>query len=260
MGIGIQSLVRRLPVIIGPVAGGLLIDRFGVAGGVRYGILLSLVFAGAALALQSRIVASRALQSATQFDFRALLQGSDPALRKLLVSDILVRVCERIPFAWVVIHAIDGLGMSATQTGMLIGVETAAAIACYVPAAYLADRYGKEPFVVVTFIFFTLFPVLLSLSRGFWSLALAFTVRGLKEFGEPARKALILSYSPAGRKGQMIGAYYLIRDGVASLAAIGGALLWKLGPEINFWSAAAVGVVGTGIYIATFHSTKAEAE
>jgi MFS family permease len=167
-----------------------------------------------------------------------------------LVSDILVRLCERIPFAWVVIYAMDHLNVSATATGTLIAIEMAAAIACYVPASYLADRFGKEPFIVATFGFFTLFPVLLSFAQGFWGLALAFAVRGLKEFGEPARKALILSLSPEGRRGQTIGAYYLVRDTVVSAASLVGAVLWTMGPQVNFWSAAAVGATGTMFYIA----------
>src|SRR5439155_25391310 len=30
MGIGIQSLTKRLPIIIGPIVGGLLMDRYGI--------------------------------------------------------------------------------------------------------------------------------------------------------------------------------------------------------------------------------------
>src|SRR5437660_5341470 len=35
MGIGVQSLVKRLPILFGPVLGGKLIDHFGVIPGVR---------------------------------------------------------------------------------------------------------------------------------------------------------------------------------------------------------------------------------
>lgn len=256
MGIGIQSLVRRIPVIVGPVAGGVLMDHFGLTSGVRYGVLLSILLAGAALALQLKLRVIPRMAGAPGLDFHALGQGAGAELRRLLISDILVRFCERIPFAWVVIYAMDSLGMSATETGLLIAIEMAAAIACYVPASYLADRYGKEPFVVATFVFFTLFPVALAFSQGFWSLALAFAIRGLKEFGEPARKALILAYSPEGRKGQTIGAYYLARDGAVSLGALLGAGLWKLGPSVNFWSASAIGALGTAFYAATLGRRK----
>ncbi len=250
MGIAVQSLVRRLPVMFGPVLGGIMMDRYGMAQGVRYGVLLSIVLATTAVWLQRRLAGRATTGSPPRLEFRSLWHEADPGLRRLLLSDVLVRLCERIPFAWVVIYAMDGLGMSATQVGILVAVEMTAAIACYVPASYLADRHGKEPFVIATFGFFTLFPILVSLSDGFWGLALAFAVRGLKEFGEPARKALILSYSPIGRKGQTIGAYYFIRDGVVSLASILGAALWVVGPQVNFWIAAAVGSLGTTLYVA----------
>src|SRR5438874_3165148 len=43
MGIGVQSVIKRLPIMIAPVFGGILIDRFGVIGGVRIALLISIV-------------------------------------------------------------------------------------------------------------------------------------------------------------------------------------------------------------------------
>ena len=82
--------------------------------------------------------------------------------------------------------------MSAEQYGVLTATEMAAAMLCYIPVAYLADKHGQQPFILATFIFFTLFPVSLLFAHSFEALALAFAVKGLKEFGEPARKALII--------------------------------------------------------------------
>src|SRR5207249_9402319 len=134
--------------------------------------------------------------------------------RRLLVSDILIRFCERIPFAWVVIFAMDYIGMSAKQVGVLTTVEMLAAALCIIPASHYADRYGREPFVIVTFIMFTLFPISLLISHGFPShsfalLAVAFAIRGFNEFGDTSRKALIIGYSESERRGQLVGTYYL---------------------------------------------------
>ncbi len=254
MGIGVQSLVRRVPVLIGPVAGGVLIDRFGFLRGIRYGLIASIVLGTLALWLQRQVSAAPDSGPRIQRRLWQSLRDSDPQLKRLLLSDILVRFCERIPFAWVVIWAMDHGGMTASQVGLLIAIEMIAAIACYVPASWLADRYGKEPFVLATFLIFTLFPVLLSLSQGFPMLAVAFAVRGLKEFGEPARKALILGYAAEGAKGQAVGAYYLIRDTVVTAGAFLGAVLWRIGPQWNFWGAAAVGAFGTIFYWSTLRT------
>jgi MFS family permease len=121
----------------------------------------------------------------------------------------------------------------------------ATAVLCYIPVAYFADKTEKKPFVVATFVFFTLFPLVLWRCRSFWPLAGAFVLRGLKEFGEPTRKSLILDLAPEDRKAGMFGLYYLIRDVIVSVAAFGGALLWKVSAETNFFAAFACGLLGT---------------
>jgi len=248
MGIGIQSLTKRLPIIIGPIAGGLLMDRYGIVTGMRIGLGLSILLGGLSILLQSRLREDAGAAPAPPAGFLAAVRGFDPRLRRLLYSDILIRFCERIPYAWVVIYAIDYGGVSATRVGVLIAVETAVAMACYIPVAHLADRYGKEAFVIATFLFFTVFPLTLLAAHNFQTLLLAFAVRGLKEFGDSARKALIVEYAGATSRGQSIGAYYLIRDVIVSFGALLGAALWKLGPEVNFLSAAALGALGTLAY------------
>ena len=81
--------------------------------------------------------------------------------------------------------------------------------------------------------------------HSFWLLAAAFVLRGLKEFGEPTRKALIMDLAPEDRKAVMFGAYYLVRDIIVSVAAFGGAFLWQSSPQVNFLTAFAFGVLGT---------------
>ncbi len=191
MGIGVQSLIRRVPVIIGPVVGGVLLDAFGVIEGVRIGVMIAVVLGVAALLLQSRFPEQTDALPQHRFGLVGVLRGFHPELKRLLLSDILIRFCERIPYAWVVLYALDHIGITTSQLGLLIALEMATAILCYVPASAMADRFGKEPFVLATFGFFTLFPLSLIWARSFAALAVAFAIRGLKEFGEPARKALI---------------------------------------------------------------------
>jgi MFS family permease len=135
--------------------------------------------------------------------------------------------------------------VTAVQFGFLTSIEMATALLVYIPVAYLADRSTKKPFVVITFFFFTLFPLVLMYCRSFEWLVLAFMLRGLKEFGEPTRKALIMDLAPDDCKAGMFGLYYLIRDVFVSIAAFGGAFLWQISPETNFFIAFLFGVAGT---------------
>ena len=177
-------------------------------------------------------------------------------MRRLLLSDILIRFCERIPYAWVVIFAMDYIGVSGRQVGILTAIEMLASMLCIIPAAHYADRYRREPFVIVTFVMFTLFPISLLMARSFPALVIAFSIRGLKEFGDTSRKALIIGYSDSARRGQMIGTYYLVRDLIVSTGAILGAYLWKLGPALNFLGAAALGAAGTIFYVKTIRQSR----
>ncbi len=134
------------------------------------------------------------------------------------------------------------VGISAVQFGMLTTIEMVTAMLVYIPVAYLADRSSKKPFVVITFVFFTLFPLAPArLAESFRLLVVAFVIRGLKEFGEPTRKALIMDLAPEDKKAGMFGMYYLIRDVIVSFAAFGGAWLWLQSPQTNFLVAAAFG-------------------
>jgi MFS family permease len=258
MGIGIQSLIKRLPIVIGPLTGGMLIDRYGIGGGVRAGLLISIGMGLVALVVQRHIQDAPFRFEHASISFVNVLKNFDPPLRRLLFSDILVRFCERIPFAWVVIYAMDNVGVSATQVGVLTAIEMVVAAACYVPVAYLAERYGREPFVIATFFFFTLFPLSLVFSHSFAMLVLAFVIRGLKEFGDSPRKALIVGYARPEIRGRTVGAYYLIRDTFVSAGSFLGAWLWRFGPSANFWGATALGVAGTAIYCATLTGRRAD--
>ena len=251
MGIAVQSFVKRLPIVVGPLIGGLLIDRLGVIAGVRTGLAISCLLGLVALGVQMRITDDPKTQDHLPRSFFAIAKQMTPSLRRLLLSDILIRFCERLPFAWVVIYAMDYVGVSATDIGLLTAVEMLTAMICTIPAAYFADKYKREPFVIATFLFFTLFPAALFFAHTFALLVVAFFVRGLKEFGEPARKALIIGACPPEIRGRMIGSYYMIRDLIVATGAVLGAALWKFGPQVNFSTAAILGLAGTLFYLMT---------
>ena len=258
MGVGIQSVIKRLPIMIAPIFGGMLIDHFGVIPGVRIALIMSILFSGATILVQ-RQFPEEPKQTAAPIErwniWRSLREMNSP-MRRLLLSDILIRFCERIPYAWVVIFAMDYIGATGKQVGIFTTIEVVTATLCIIPTSYLADKYGREPFIIVTFIMFSLFPITLLYSRSFSALAFAFFIRGLKEFGDTSRKALIIGYCEPERRGQMVGAYYLVRDLIVSLAAILGAYLWKMNPNVNFLGAAAFGIVGTVFYIRTIRQQR----
>src|SRR5207245_9312156 len=114
------------------------------------------------------------------------------------LSDILIRFCERSAFVFVILLATNLRCLDAQQYSYLVAIEMATAMLCYIPVAHLADKYGRRPFVLITFMFFTLFPATLLWAKNFFWLAVAFAVRELEAFGEPARKELIMGVAAMG--------------------------------------------------------------
>ena len=256
MGVSMHSLVRRIPMALGPLIGGLFIGLWGERDGVRLAFCAALSMALAALLLQQRMIEDDRPEKGFEGDTREptaernplkLLRRMNPDMKRLLVSDILVRFCEQIPYAFVVVWSMKVIArpVSAMQFGLLTTIEMVTAVLVYIPVAFLADRTTKKPFVVITFAFFSLFPLVLFYSRSFEWLIVAFILRGLKEFGEPTRKSLIMDLSPEGCKAGMFGLYYLIRDVIVSAAALGGAFLWRISPGANLVTAFVFGVIGT---------------
>lgn len=254
MGVSMHSLVRRIPMALGPIMGGASIGIWGVRNGVRIAFVAALAMAVIAAIMQQLLIEGDKSPTGTtnpkpspESNPLRIFKEMTPSLKNLLVSDILIRFCEQIPYAFVVIWCTRQISspVSELEFGFLTAIEMGTAMLIYVPVAYLADRSHKKPFVLATFVFFTLFPVVLFFCRSFWPLAGAFILRGLKEFGEPTRKALIMDLSPEGRKAAMFGLYYLMRDVVVSVAAFGGAFLWEVSPATNFFIASGVGLIGT---------------
>src|SRR5438093_9993268 len=261
MGVGIQSVIKRVPIMIAPIIGGMLIDRFGVINGVRVALTVSIFLSVVTIFVQGQLreEARVQLEKTDRWNFWRSLREFNSPMRRLLLSDILIRFCERVPYAWVVIFAMDYIGVTARQVGVLTAIEMLAATLCIIPAAHFADRRGREPFVIVTFVMFTLFPISLLMARSFSALVIAFSIRGFKEFADTSRKALIIGYSDPVKRGQMIGSYYLIRDLIVSAGAILGAYLWKLGPALNFLGAATLGIAGTIVYVKTVRRNRESA-
>ena len=245
VGFTVQSVLKRVPIVLAPPLGGLLLERFGIVHGMRIGFAVSIVLSLAMLVFLWRALRSEALDKVGPPATPLPSVRLRPALRQLLIADCLIRLCEGLPDVFLIVWAIEIVHVSPAQFGVLMSVLMATAIASYVPAATLAGRAEKKPFVLLTYVFFTAFPLAVLASTSFAHLLAAYALGGLREIGEPARKALIVDLADPAARGRTVGLYYGIRGfAVAGAAAVGG-LLWTIRPSLTFLAAAALGAAGT---------------
>ena len=249
VGFSVQAILRRLPILIAPILGGLLILTHGVRDGVRVGLLVSITLAGATLLVVRRM---RVDVRPPAFTGIAGVWRSLPTpLRRLLLSDVFIRTCDGMVDVFLVLYAVNVIGIGAPAFGLLIAVQTATVIVCSLPAARLADRVGRKPFVVATFVAFTCFPLAVVAAHSFTGLVLAYVIGGLREIGEPARKALILEFVRPEVRARGVGLYYLVRSLAIVPAATVGGVLWTASPGLPFLVAGAIGLVGTVLFTLT---------
>lgn len=256
MGFTVQSVLRRVPIMIAPVIGGVMIARLGIVQGVREGLIVSI-----ALALVTLFVASRiripVIADDAPINIRGVWRRIPPTLRWLLASDIFIRTCDAMVDVFLVIFAVSVIGVSAIDFGVAVAVQSLTAILVYIPAAKIAERTGKKPFVIATFVAFAFFPLAIVWATSFPWLLAAFVVGGLREVGEPARKALIIDLAEPALRARVVGLYYLGRSVAIAPAAFIGGLLWKISPVIPFYVAAAIGAIGVIVFALTVREEQA---
>ncbi|HEV2913309.1 MAG TPA: MFS transporter [Pyrinomonadaceae bacterium] len=249
MGFTIQSMLKRVPMTIAPVIGSAFVFTYGIRSGVRLGLTLTLVLVAITALIISAINIPIILGEPARLG--GVWNSFDGALKRLLISDIIIRTCEAMAEVFIIIYATNVIGISIPQFGVLVAIQMTTAIIVYVPAAKIADRIGRKPFVIITFACFALYPAAVVVARSFATLVPAFIIGGLREIGEPARKAMIVDFAEPHLRARTVGLYYLIRSlSITPAAAIGG-LLWKIAPPTPFLTAAAIGIVGMIVFAAT---------
>ncbi len=249
MGFTLQSMLKRVPMAGAPLIGGALIAASDIKTGVRVSLAVTLLLAAVAVLFIGRI--NLPVIKGSSVNMRGVWRSFHFALKRLLISDIIIRTCEGMADIFIVLYVTNILGVSIARYGLLVAIQLVTSILIYIPAARIADRIGRKPFVIITFTCFALFPISVVLSRGFASLVLAFIVGGLREIGEPSRKAMIVDFAEPHLRARSVGLYYLVRSlSITPAAAIGG-LLWKIEPRVPFFTAGAIGLVGTFVFAAT---------
>jgi MFS family permease len=249
IGFTLQSLLKRIPMAIAPIIGGALIAGYGIKAGVRIGLVATLALA-ALTALIVRII-SIPVEIGEPTNIFGVWRSFHFALKKLLISDIIIRTCEGMSEVLIIIYVTNIHGISLDRYGVLVAIQMITSILVYIPSAKIADRIGRKPFVIATFSCFALFPVAVVLASGFASLAIAFMIGGLREIGEPSRKSMIVDFAQPHLRARTVGLYYLVRSLTITPAAAIGGLLWKVAPHMPFLVAGLIGLAGTLVFAAT---------
>ncbi len=256
MAFALQSIQKRLPKIFGPLLAGFVLTQAqrlygevqGTMDGMRWLVSVSLGLGILSVLVQWRWMPHHQAPTSTQ-SARAILRQMPPMLRRLLVAEIFKRWCDWLVRDFIVLYVYYVRGISLEQFGLYLALQHTVSLLTYLPVGSLSRNVGVRPFIGLTFLFFAAFPLTLDLlPSGNWLLA-AFVVHGLREIGEPSRKALITSLLPPEIRAKGVGLYWGLRAFAICTSSLVGAALWlSFGPRVLLYVAFAFGCIGAGLF------------
>ena len=247
----LQSILKRLPIVIAPAIGGFLIASMGIIPGVRLGLEISIILGISSILLVSKskkISTENSTPENTTEDKKSSTgERTFPKnLKILLIADSLARFGQAMVKVLIVLYVVGFVG---SQTfGLLVSFQMAVAILSYLPAAALAERVGNKPVIFVGFLCFALYPSAIVLANSLPMIAIGFFLAGFREFGEPARKALIVNLSNSDKRGRAVGIYYTIRSFSIIPAGIIGSVLWQQSPALAAITASSIAGIGLIVF------------
>jgi predicted MFS family arabinose efflux permease len=256
MAFALQSIQKRLPKVLGPLLAGFVLTQAqrlrgsaqGTVDGMRWLVAGSMGLGLVSLAIQWRWMPHHE-PPLSRHSAGAILRRMHPTLRRLLLAEVFKRWCDWLVRDFIVLYVYFVRGLSLEQFGVFVAVQNTVALLTYLPIGRLTRTVGLQPFIGLTFVFFALFPLALTLLPGGDWLVLAFVVQGLREIGEPARKALITSLLPPEVRARGVGLYWGIRSFAICTASLAGAGLWfAFGPDTLLYVAFGCGCVGAGLF------------
>ena len=123
MGVTLHSLVRRIPMALGPLLGGILIGIYGKVDGIRIAFCVAFALGLVSLLIQYYFIEDDHEKKEAHLHARDIFSSFSPGLRNLLLSDILIRFAEQIPYAFVVLWVVEVNKISAFHFGVLTTIE-----------------------------------------------------------------------------------------------------------------------------------------
>lgn len=224
--------------IAGPIAGGMIYDRWGYSTALIVSIVMAIATFIVALLLvpESRFKTSRSFAPVEQGlpnhnpkNIRFLLRNLRNALpHPLSAFIVLLFIIFAVLFAWSFIeprfmfYAYNDLGWSSSMLGLMMSTYGIALMLGEFGLGRLSDRLGRTPIIFVGLMLFSAQFVGLAFFRNYILIAVAFVIAGLgNALYDPALSASILDIFSVEHRARILG----IKSMVGSIGSILGPAL-----------------------------------
>lgn len=156
-GIATMNTIAGSLAIFSPYLAGMMINIYGANTGIRYLYVLLIAANFISATINLRFLKETSGRSEVEFGFSSLprifrdMYGGIPmmlrrlprSIKALAVVIILGFMANAIAGPFWVVYAVDQIGLSTVEWGLILLIETALRILMFIPAGMVVDRYGR---------------------------------------------------------------------------------------------------------------------
>jgi len=270
-GYGAYRMITSTPRIFSPIIGGIIMDSFGYLEGVRIFLLISIVVNVFVTLVRWRVITETLVVESdskrrTRVQEKKSLRENvketfdlPQTIWMMVVVAVLSSFGTRMVMDFASIYAVEIIGLSNTQLGLVSTTAGFVTAALALPGGMLSDRFGRKPMILISRTAMPISLFFVTLSTNFQQY---FIVQALNSFanalgggggrgraGGPAWNALIADIVPTERRGTVQGTIGTVTGIVSAPASMLGSYLWtNLGPQFPFYAASLTGLVGVIVF------------
>jgi MFS family permease len=235
-GLGLMNMLSNSLAIFAPFIAGIIIEAYSANLGMRilYGLMMGVYLVGAVV--QLRYLKEPSPEVHAGFSWSAMVAALDrvykgipsllrgiPAPARALAGVVLLSfLANGVSASFWVVYATEHIGLSPAQWGVILLVEGVARMFSFLPAGWIADRWGRTRALVASLVISLVVVPLFMVVKSFIAILLIRVVIAVA-FGLalPACMALMADLTPRRQRGELMAA---IGQGGIMLHPAGGGI------------------------------------
>ena len=271
-GFSAYRTVTWMPIIFTSLLGGVFMDYFGVLKGARISLQAMLIITIATTIIRWRYI-KETLDTTKTEDKPREPRSNREYLRSLgkmprnvwVLTGVaaLSGFAMRSVYSFMVIYAVEEVGITTTQWGIIGTIVNIIATALTLPGGILADRIGKKPSITASKLIAPFATLGFTLSINFNQLAITQAIGGgisrgfggtvWGNIGGPVWQAVVTDCTPPEERGRIMGLMGSIIN-VANIPAswVGGYLYENVSPVLPFQMSFIIDMMSLALFVALF--------
>jgi len=260
-GYGVYNTITRIPNIIAPFIGGLVIDSLGLVEGVRTLLMVQIGVSALTVVIRYLTIKETLVHKKGKrppmIPSKETFKTLPRPIFVMMVVSIISSFSGRLVMDYSSLYALDILKVSYTQLGAIGSIAGLVQTVLTLPSGMLSDKYGRKNNIMVSRVVSPATQYLMSIATGYDSyliiralngVGMAFGGGGVRAGGS-SWNALIADIVPSEKRATINGVIGTLTAVVAAPASIIGGWMWEtFYPQLPFQMSAIIGLISAGVF------------